>query len=109
MGFPFLAGFYSKDLILEFAYSRYVFDAYFIYSLGVLAAICTAIYSIRLIFLVFSDKKLPNNSRAFYYYFQLDEGEGPLKMFFPLFFLAIASIFVGYLFSDLMVGNGNIF
>lgn len=34
MGFPFLTGFYSKDLILEFAYSRFIVDANFIYFLG---------------------------------------------------------------------------
>jgi NADH-ubiquinone oxidoreductase chain 5 len=29
MGFPFLTGFYSKDAILELAYSKYTFDATF--------------------------------------------------------------------------------
>lgn len=36
MGFPFLTGFYSKDLILEFAYSRFLIDANFVYFLGLL-------------------------------------------------------------------------
>ena len=49
MGYPFFAGFYSKDLILELAFSRVFFSAEFIYSLGIIAAIFTAIYSIRLI------------------------------------------------------------
>lgn len=53
MGFPFLTGFYSKDLILEFAYSRFVLNSTFIYFLSLSAAICTAIYSIRLIYIVF--------------------------------------------------------
>src|ERR1700743_553340 len=30
MGFPFLTGFYSKDLILELTYSRYIVDGFFI-------------------------------------------------------------------------------
>jgi NADH:ubiquinone oxidoreductase subunit 5 (subunit L)/multisubunit Na+/H+ antiporter MnhA subunit len=53
MGFPFLAGFYSKDLILEAAYSRFILEAPFVYFLGVAAALCTAIYSIRLLIYVF--------------------------------------------------------
>jgi NADH-ubiquinone oxidoreductase chain 5 len=51
MGFPYLAGFYSKDLILELAYDRY----YLILAhwLGVFSALLTAYYSIRLIYLTF--------------------------------------------------------
>jgi NADH-ubiquinone oxidoreductase chain 5 len=36
MGFPFFTGFYSKDLILEFAYSRFIIDSNFIYFLAFL-------------------------------------------------------------------------
>lgn len=43
MGFPFLTGFYSKDLILEFAYSRYIVNSTFIYFMGLTSAIFTAI------------------------------------------------------------------
>ena len=57
MGFPFLTGFYSKDLILEFAYSRFIVDSLFIYFLSLMSAIFTAIYSLRLIFFVFSNNK----------------------------------------------------
>jgi NADH-ubiquinone oxidoreductase chain 5 len=60
MGFPFLTGFYSKDLILEFAYSRFIINANFIYFLGLISAICTAIYSIRLIYFVFIFTKPQN-------------------------------------------------
>ncbi|OXE37037.1 MAG: hypothetical protein CGW95_04080 [Phenylobacterium zucineum] len=52
-GFPFLAGFYSKDVILEIAYSKYTFYGHFAYYLGVLAAFCTAYYSTRILILVF--------------------------------------------------------
>lgn len=31
MGFPFLTGFYSKDLIIEYAFSSSIVDGLFIY------------------------------------------------------------------------------
>jgi len=38
MGFPFLTGFYSKDVILEIAYGKYTIAGHFAYVLGTLAA-----------------------------------------------------------------------
>ena len=42
IGFPFLTGFYSKDLILEVAYGKYSLVGYFSYYLGTLggASLC---------------------------------------------------------------------
>ena len=53
MGFPFLTGFYSKDLILELAYANYTIDGSFAHWLGSISAFFTAFYSIRLISLTF--------------------------------------------------------
>ena len=59
MGFPFLSGFYSKDVILEavWAVDKSCFNLTYkfrhIYFLGVLAAFCTSYYSIRLLYLTF--------------------------------------------------------
>lgn len=50
-GFPFLAGFYSKDLILEAAYGT--FYVLFSFWLALLAALLTAFYSARLLLSVF--------------------------------------------------------
>jgi NADH-ubiquinone oxidoreductase chain 5 len=50
MGFPFLTGFYSKDFLLELAYSRFGINSKFFYFLGLTAAFFTAFYSIRLIY-----------------------------------------------------------
>jgi NADH:ubiquinone oxidoreductase subunit 5 (subunit L)/multisubunit Na+/H+ antiporter MnhA subunit len=47
MGFPFLAGFYSKDVILEVSFAKFSLVSHFSFILGILAAFCTAIYSIR--------------------------------------------------------------
>jgi NADH:ubiquinone oxidoreductase subunit 5 (subunit L)/multisubunit Na+/H+ antiporter MnhA subunit len=53
MGFPYLAGYYSKDIILEIAYGKYTAVGFYCYILGVLAAICTSFYTIRLLTLTF--------------------------------------------------------
>lgn len=53
MGFPFFAGFYSKDLLLELASGRYVVDAALLYFLTTSGAFFTAFYSVRFIFFVF--------------------------------------------------------
>jgi NADH-ubiquinone oxidoreductase chain 5 len=69
MGFPFLTGFYSKDLILEFAFGQ--FYLIFVYLLGCFSVLLTAIYSIRLIFLSF----LSNTNLKRGVFFFLKEGE----------------------------------
>lgn len=53
IGFPFLTGFYSKDVILEVAYAKYTIGGNFAYWLGVLSALFTSYYSFRLLFLTF--------------------------------------------------------
>jgi NADH-ubiquinone oxidoreductase chain 5 len=52
-GFPFLSGYYSKDLILEVAYTKYELHSLFAYSLGSISAFFTAFYSVRLLYLTF--------------------------------------------------------
>jgi NADH-ubiquinone oxidoreductase chain 5 len=42
IGFPFLTGFYSKDLILELAYGKYNSFGYFGYCLGSFGAFFTS-------------------------------------------------------------------
>jgi len=106
-GFPFLTGYYSKDLILEFTYSRYVVDATFIYFLGLTSAICTAIYSFRIIYYIFSSNNLDiNSSITFYKHFSTNNVECPPAMFIAMSSLAFASIVIGYISSDLIIGVG---
>jgi len=53
MGFPFLTGFYSKDLILELLLASFQVNAFFLYSLALAAAFLTATYSFRLLHFAF--------------------------------------------------------
>jgi len=103
MGFPFLTGFYSKDLILELAYGSFTLEGRFVHTLGTLAAFFTAYYSTRLISLTFL--RNPNGNRYFYEHAH----ESPLPMTIPLFILSFGSIFIGYLSRDMFVGMGSDF
>ena len=104
VGFPFLTGFYSKDLVLECFYSRYLIDCYYIYSLGVITAFFTAAYSSKLLFFVFfffsnynvSEKKLENIEYMY-------------SMLVPLVVLSLSSVFIGFIISDLFFGSGSNF
>jgi NADH-ubiquinone oxidoreductase chain 5 len=103
MGFPFLTGFYSKDVILEVAYARYTSIGHFAYWLGSFAAFCTAFYSIRLIYLTFLAE--PNGKRVVIE----NSHESGWKILLPLAILAIPSVFIGYLTKDFFIGVGTDF
>jgi len=103
MGFPFLSGFYSKDTILELAFSRRTDFGYFVYILGTLSVFSTSFYSIRLLYLVFLAE--PNGHRETV----LNAHEPGIKMLFPLFLLSFFSIFIGFLSKDLFIGFGTSF
>jgi len=103
MGVPFLTGFYSKDVILEVAFSRYNTIGLFAYWLGVFAAFFTAFYSMRLLFLTFLVK--PNGFKVVI----LNAHESPIRLTFPLMVLAIPSIFIGFLFKEMFIGLGTDF
>ena len=103
MGFPFLTGFYSKDVILEVAYGSFTLEGRFVHTLGSLAAFFTAYYSARLLSLTFL--RGVNGNRVIYEHAH----ESPFAMSFPLFILSIASLFIGYLTRDMMIGMGSDF
>jgi NADH-quinone oxidoreductase subunit L len=52
-GFPFMAGFYSKDAILESAFMSHTSVGYLAYGLGTFTALMTSFYSWRLMLLTF--------------------------------------------------------
>nr|QTV76614.1 NADH dehydrogenase subunit 5 [Phytophthora agathidicida]DAD54889.1 TPA_asm: NADH dehydrogenase subunit 5 [Phytophthora agathidicida]DAD54928.1 TPA_asm: NADH dehydrogenase subunit 5 [Phytophthora agathidicida]DAD55006.1 TPA_asm: NADH dehydrogenase subunit 5 [Phytophthora agathidicida]DAD55201.1 TPA_asm: NADH dehydrogenase subunit 5 [Phytophthora agathidicida] len=103
MGFPFLTGFYSKDLILEVAFVSFSETGHFAYWLGTIGAFFTAFYSTRLLFFAFLSetnayKNIIKNAH-----------DVPLEMGIPLGLLAFGSIFIGYISKDMFVGLGSNF
>nr|BDN79761.1 NADH dehydrogenase subunit 5 [Ditrichum rhynchostegium] len=103
IGFPFCTGFYSKDVILELAYTKYTISGNFAFWLGSVSVFFTSYYSFRLLFLTFL---APTNS------FKRDIlrcHDAPILMAIPLIFLAFGSIFVGYVANDMMIGLGTNF
>ncbi len=103
VGFPFLTGFYSKDVVLEVALATPTFIGNFAHWLGCLAAFCTSFYSFRLIFLTFL-----NNTNSNKVYIE-NAHEAPIIMVLPLMFLAFGSIFWGFFSKDLFIGIGTSF
>jgi proton-translocating NADH-quinone oxidoreductase chain L len=103
MGFPFLTGFYSKDIIIEVAYAKYTVAGHFAHWFGCLAAFFTAFYSFRLVYLTFLAR--PNGLKGVIGHAH----ELPLSMGIPLVVLSFGGIFWGYLAKDLIIGLGTDF
>jgi proton-translocating NADH-quinone oxidoreductase chain L len=103
MGFPFLTGFYSKDVIIEVAYAKYSVSGHFAHWFGCMAAFFTAFYSFRLVYLTFLAR--PNGLKSVIE----NAHEVPLVMGIPLIVLSFGSIFLGYLSRDMIVGIGTDF
>jgi proton-translocating NADH-quinone oxidoreductase chain L len=103
VGFPFLTGFYSKDVILEAAYATYSISGNIAYWLGSVCVALTAYYSFRLLFLSFL---APTNAHRVALQHAHD---APTLMAVPLIVLAVGSIFLGYFGKDMMIGLGTDF
>jgi NADH-quinone oxidoreductase subunit L len=101
-GFPFLSGYYSKDLILESTFASSSPMSGMIFGVGILATAMTALYSWRLMFLTFHGKPRADEQVTARIH------EAPPVMLIPLFILAFGSIFAGML-SQGIFGNQEIF
>jgi proton-translocating NADH-quinone oxidoreductase chain L len=107
-GFPFLAGFYSKDFIIELSQITCYHNlniSYGLFScwLGSSAIFFTSFYSFRLIYLTFLNNS--NISRTVV----LNIHESSWLITTPLLILGLGSIFIGYLTKDIFIGYGSDF
>jgi len=103
VGFPFLTGFYSKDVILELAYAKYTISGSIAFWLGSISVFFTSYYSFRLLLLTFLSSA--NGFKRDI----VSCHDAPIIMAIPLVLLAFGSIFVGYLAKDMMIGLGTHF
>jgi NADH-quinone oxidoreductase subunit L len=94
-GIPFLSAFYSKDEILTAAYHHNPL----IFWVQLFVAGLTAFYMFRLYFRVFWNKEP---------HYHHTPHESPLTMTIPLMFLAVASIFAGYIPFSQFVSSDSI-
>ena len=99
-GFPFFAGFYSKDIVLEAAYAANSGPGIYAFWLGIGAALLTAFYSWRLIFMTFHGEPRADEIVMAHVH------ESPKFMTIPLIFLAIGAVFAGWLGYNVFVGGG---
>ncbi len=93
-GFPFLAGFYSKDAILESAFAAHTTVGNIAWFMGMTAAILTTFYSFRLLFLTFHGAP-PKDSHARHAFDHAHEA--PWSMRLPLLVLAVGAVLGGVL------------
>ncbi|KAA9130334.1 NADH-quinone oxidoreductase subunit L [Marinihelvus fidelis] len=104
VGFPFFAGFYSKDAIIEVVHLSERFGAGVTYWLVVAGVFVTALYSFRLLYLTFHGKEKFEVVEGADPHAHLPDGqlahkphESPLVVTIPLILLAIPSVVIGWL------------
>jgi NADH-quinone oxidoreductase subunit L len=100
-GFPFTAGFVSKDAIIEATYAAHTWVGTYAFVLTLIAAVLTSFYSWRLMFLAFEGR--PREPKEVLEHAH----EPPWTMGVPLIVLAIGSLLAGGLFFHLFIGSGQ--
>ncbi len=93
------AGFYSKDMILEVAYGAGSVHGYIAFFLGVSAALMTAFYSWRLLFMTFHGEPRADEKVMAHVH------ESPPVMLWPLYVLAAGAIVSGIGLYGFFVGH----
>lgn len=99
IGFPGLAGFFSKDSIIEAVHLSTTPGAGFAYFAVLLGVFVTALYSFRMFFLVFHGKeRMDEHTREHLH-------ETPAVVTVPLILLAIPSVIAGYVIGPVLFGD----
>ena len=104
-GIPPLAGYYSKDMILESAFAAHTGAGEFAYWMGIAAALMTAFYSWRLLFMTFHGECKASHDVYEHAH------DAPLIMRAPLILLVFGSVLAGYFGVEkfLMVDASGVF
>ena len=99
-GFPFTAGYFSKDAIIEASFAAHTGVGMYGFYLTVAAAFMTSFYSWRLMFMTFhgAPRAAPEVMEKAH--------ESPSVMLVPLVVLAIGSIAAGFAFKHWFMGDG---
>jgi NADH-quinone oxidoreductase subunit L len=98
-GFPFTAGYYSKDAVIEAAYMAEASPHLFAFVLLVIAAFCTSFYSWRLAFMTFNGASRAGDDVISHAH------ESPPVMLVPLYVLAAGAIIAGFVFAPYFIGH----
>ncbi|MFS8038538.1 NADH-quinone oxidoreductase subunit L [Xanthobacter sp. AM11] len=98
-GFPFLAGYYSKDAIIESAWASHSYFGVYGWTMTVAAAALTSFYSWRLVFMTFHGH--PHD----HHHYEAAH-ESPKVMTIPLGVLGFGSVVSGFLLYNVFVGEG---
>jgi len=97
-GIPLFAGYYSKDLILESAFADHSWFGDLAFWLGIAAALMTAFYSWRLIFMTFHGQPRASDEVMAHVH------ESPWVMLGPLVVLAIGAVAAGFVGHEVFGG-----
>jgi NADH-quinone oxidoreductase subunit L len=89
IGFPFLSGYYTKDAIIEAAFSRGGASGYVLGGVAVLGALLTAFYMTRLMIMTFFGRPRWEDG--------VHPHESPAVMTVPMMVLALGSLGAGFL------------
>jgi NADH-quinone oxidoreductase subunit L len=99
-GFPFTAGYFSKDAILEAAFMGEGNPAHlFAFGLLLMGAFFTSFYSWRLMFLTFHGKSRADKHALEHAH------ESPQVMLVPLYVLAVGALVAGIVFAPFFIGH----
>ena len=101
MGFPYTAGYYSKDAIIESAYLASSGFSSYAFIIGLIGVLMTSFYSWRLMFLTFNGTTRIEEKDISHIH------ESPNVMLMPLIILAIGALFSGFFFKDFFIGTSS--